>query len=413
MARLRLAGGDGDGNFGHWNSSGPIDIVSEEVCPMVSRMAVNQGSSHRWAPAVSALASLAIIGSGCSGPTGIQAVSAIHVQPSAIALLVHGQATLRATAVDAAGRVLATHQVYWSSEDANIATVSSDGVVTAVTPGRVSIAASADGVTGMAIVTVSAVTVAEVVIVPETLAVAPSATGQLRATAYDPSGNVVSGLPAAWGSSDQSVASVDSSGKVTGVSPGTATVTAAIAGHVASATIVVATPAEVDIAGCTGGTLDQTVLGNLVVNGDIDGQCAATLRSTSGSIEIRGKIDHASTANLTAATSISIDDQIDGGSQVQATAGAGFSLGNDVNGDKRGAASTLTVWNCSSLTVGGDIHNGAQVMLHSRGPISIGGQLNDPNTLVVWWAPSFVVSGGINGGAQAIKQNWGGFPDTY
>jgi hypothetical protein len=76
-------------------------------------------------------------------------------------------------------------------------------------------------------------------------------------------------------------------------------------------------------------------------------------------------------------------------------------------------ASTLTVWNSSSLTVGGDIHGGVQVKLHSRGPIAIGGQLQDHNTLVLWWAPSFVVSGGVHGGAQAIKQNWGGFPDSY
>jgi hypothetical protein len=380
---------------------------------MTIRMAVNHGSSHRWAPTIAAVASLAISGGGCSGPTGIQAISAIRIQPSAIALLVARQTTLQATAVDAAGRVLAMDHVYWSSEDTTIATVSSGGIVTAVTPGRARIAASAEGVTGIAIVTVSAVTVAEVVVVPETLTVAPNAAGQLRATAYDPSGNVVTGLPAAWGSSAPSVATVNASGTVTGVSPGMATVTAAIAGRVGSATILVATPPEVDIAGCNGGTLNRAVPGNLVVNGDIDGQCTATLRSTSGSIEIRGKIDHASTADLTAATGISIDDQIDGGSQVQITAGASFSLGSDVTGSNMGTASMLTVWNSSSLTVAGNIQSGVQVKLHSHGPIAIGGQLHDHNTLVLWWAPSFTVSGGIKGGAQAIKQNWGDFPDSY
>jgi Bacterial Ig-like domain (group 2) len=380
---------------------------------MAIRTAVNQGGSHRWVRAIAAVACLVISGGGCSGPTGIQAVSAIRVQPSAIALLVPRQTTLRATAVDAAGRVLAMSRVYWSSEDTTIATVSSSGVVTAVTPGRARIAASAEGVTGIAIVTISAVTVAEVVVLPETLTVTPNATGQLRATAYDPSGNVVTGLSAAWGSSEPSVATVSASGTVTGVSPGMATVTAAIAGRVASATIRVATPPEVDIAGCNGGTLNRTVPGNLVVNGDIDGQCTATLRSTSGSIEIRGKIDHASTADLTAATSISIDDQIDGGSQVQVTAGASFSLGNDLTGSTMGTASTLTVWNSSSLTVAGNIQGGVQVKLHSHGSIAIGGQLHDHNTLVLWWAPSFTVSGGIKGGAQAIKQNWGDFPDRY
>ena len=137
----------------------------------------------------------------------------------------------------------------------------------------------------------------------------------------------MTGLSATWGSSEQTVATVNASGTVTGVSPGRATVTVSVAGRVAPATIIVATPPEVDIAGCNGGTLDQTAAGNLVVNGDIDGQCTATLRSTFGSIEIHGKIDHASTANLVAATGISIDDQIDGGSQVQVAAGAGFAWG--------------------------------------------------------------------------------------
>ncbi|GEM_PF-3719712 len=380
---------------------------------MAIRKAVDRGSTCRWVPAIAAVASLVISGSGCSAPTGIQTVSAIRIQPSAIALLVPRQTTLRATAVDARGRVVTMDQVYWSSEDTTIATVSSSGVVTAVTPGRARIAASAEGVTGIAVVTVSAVTVAEVVVVPETLRVVPNAMGQLRATAYDASGNVVTGLSAVWGSSAQSVATVNSSGTVTGVAPGTATVTAAIAGQVASATIVVATPPEVDIAGCNGGTLNQTVPGNLVVKGNIDSQCKATLRSTSGSVEIRGKIDHASTADLTAATSVSIDDQIDGGSQVQVTAGAGFSLGTDVTGSATGTASTLTVLDCSALNVGGNIQGGVQVKLHSHGPITIGGQVQDRNTLVLWWAPSFAVRGGINGGAQAIKQNWGDFPDSY
>jgi uncharacterized protein YjdB len=207
---------------------------------MASRMPVGQGRNHWWPPALTALASLVIIGGGCSGATDIQAVSAIHVQPATVALFVPGQATLRVAAVDAAGQVLAMHQVYWSSEDTNIATVSSSGVVTAVTPGRARIAASADGVTGIAVVTVSAVTVTDVVIVPDTLTVAQNATGQLLATAYDASGNIVQGLSTVWGSSQQSVATVNASGTVTGVSTGTATVTAAIAGHVASATIVVA-----------------------------------------------------------------------------------------------------------------------------------------------------------------------------
>ena len=115
-------------------------------------------------------------------------------------------------------------------------------VVTAAATGRVNVAASAGGVTGIAIVTVSPVSVADVVVVPETLTVMPKGTGQLNAAAFGPSGNEVAGLSVVWGSSHQSVATVDASGRVTGVTPGISTVTAAMAGRVASATVVVEKP---------------------------------------------------------------------------------------------------------------------------------------------------------------------------
>jgi len=49
---------------------------------------------------------------------------------------------------------------------------------------------------------------------------------QLTATAYDSQGRALQGAVFAWSSSDQFVASVDSSGVVTGVYSGRATITA-------------------------------------------------------------------------------------------------------------------------------------------------------------------------------------------
>jgi uncharacterized protein YjdB len=186
-----------------------------------------------------ALALLAVAGVACSHATAVTTVSVIDVSPATANVVVRQQVTLRATLKDAAGHALAGPHLFWSSEDSAVAVVSSSGVVTAVAPGRVRVAASAEGVTGTAVVTVLGVSVVTVVIVPDTLTITRGNTGQLRATAYDAGGNAVTGLAVAWGSGNQSVATVDAAGTVSGVATGTAGVTAAIAGRIGSATVVV------------------------------------------------------------------------------------------------------------------------------------------------------------------------------
>jgi hypothetical protein len=355
----------------------------------------------------------AAVSTDCSRATAVHAVAKVAVTPQTATLIVNRQVTLRASLVDPTGRVVAGPSVYWSSEDTMIARVSSIGVVTGVSPGGVLIAASAGGTSGTATVTVSAVPVTSVTIVPDTLTVAPGANGRLRATAYDTSGHVVGGLTVTWGSGNAAVATVDTSGQVTGVGAGSTRISASIGGRTASATAVVAVPPPVVIAGCNGGTLSETAAAPIVVTGNIDNQCQATLTSTAGSIEIQGTIDHASTAILVATGGIAIDNQINGGSAVQVMAGRAFTAAGDVGGTNGATVSTLTVFDCDSLAVGGNIHNGAQAELHSHGPITIAGAVHDSGTTVVWWAPSLVVTGGIDPAAQVVKENWGGFPDQY
>ena len=72
---------------------------------MASRMVASQSSTRRRSLAIIAVTTIAIIAiivSGCSSATDVSAVSAIRIQPSTVALLVDGQRTLHATAVDAA-----------------------------------------------------------------------------------------------------------------------------------------------------------------------------------------------------------------------------------------------------------------------------------------------------------------------
>ena len=62
---------------------------------------------------------------------------------------------------------------------------------------------------------------------------------QLTGTAQDASGNTISGKTFSWSSADQSVATVNSSGLVTAVANGSATVTATTDGVNGTATVVV------------------------------------------------------------------------------------------------------------------------------------------------------------------------------
>lgn len=82
-------------------------------------------------------------------------VSAVTVaSPIGFILAVGGSAALTARATDAAGSPVAT-SFAWSSDDERVATVSTSGRVTAVTPGATTIRATADGVEGTADVTVA------------------------------------------------------------------------------------------------------------------------------------------------------------------------------------------------------------------------------------------------------------------
>src|SRR5215472_16666097 len=98
--------------------------------------------------------------SACTSTTGVQQIATISLVPSSLRLVVHDQATLHASLVDPAGHAVTGVPIFWSSEDSSIATVSSDGVVTAMSAGAVRIAASAEGASATATVTVSSVHVA-------------------------------------------------------------------------------------------------------------------------------------------------------------------------------------------------------------------------------------------------------------
>lgn len=85
-------------------------------------------------------------------------------------------------------------------------------------------------------------------VVPATAQVVIDRTLQLIAVARDSDSVAFVGVPVTWTSSNNAVVSVQSSGRVTGMAAGTATITATGAGFTATATITAVTPASIVLA---------------------------------------------------------------------------------------------------------------------------------------------------------------------
>jgi hypothetical protein len=147
----------------------------------------------------------------------------------------------------------------WTSSDNTIASVDTNGTVTGLTPGLVTITAALGGVSGSSDVTVESVTALQST--PALVTIAQSTSGQFNATATLSDGtsqNVTGSV--VWTSSAPSVAIMNSAsgtkGDAIGISAGVSTITAALAGQVAAAQVTV-----------TGATLDSIAI--TPVNPDI------------------------------------------------------------------------------------------------------------------------------------------------
>lgn len=147
-------------------------------------------------------------------------------------------------AKDAGGKPLAATPTLASSNE-GVARVDQSGLVTAVAVGSATITATVRGVSGNALVTVE-VPVASVRITPESVYVAPGATLQLAAKAYDAAGVELAGRPITWATSDDRRVSVSLSGLLTWRGPGGATITASSSGR--SDTAKVSTGGDIAVA---------------------------------------------------------------------------------------------------------------------------------------------------------------------
>ncbi|MEO7083172.1 MAG: Ig-like domain-containing protein, partial [Gemmatimonadaceae bacterium] len=166
-------------------------------------------------------------------------VASVTVAPATASIIVGATTTLVPTLKDASNNVLTGRVITWSSSATGVATVSASGVVTGVSAGSATITATSEGQSGTATITVTVVPVASVTVTPSSATVRVGNSRSLNATVKDTKGKVLSGITVVWTSSDASVATVDASGRVTGVAIGTATITATVDDKSDSALITV------------------------------------------------------------------------------------------------------------------------------------------------------------------------------
>ena len=197
----------------------------------------------RWVWRGMLLVHAVLLGSAC-GVTDTDEptpVGTIVVTPKTMEIAAGGTGALDAEVTDGAGTVLRGRRVVWASANASVATVSDNGVVTGVSSGRVDVAATVEGKSDVASVTVVPLParVATVRIAPDVVDLVVAAGTNLIATPYDGRGTPISGRTVVWTTNNATVAAVSQSGRLTALVPGTAVITAVIDGIAGNAAVTV------------------------------------------------------------------------------------------------------------------------------------------------------------------------------
>lgn len=168
---------------------------------------------------------------GFAGITAIAPVTAVTVTSPVTSLQTGLTAQLEIAPRDANGTPLSRAFTITSSNP-SVATVTSTGLVTAVAAGTTTITVTSEGITGSVPLTVVApAPVSTVTIAPTGALLLAGGTQQLTVTLRDASGTVLTGRPITYTSSAPAVATVSSTGLVTQVTAGVATITATSEGR--------------------------------------------------------------------------------------------------------------------------------------------------------------------------------------
>ncbi len=182
-------------------------------------------------------------------PPPTPVATSITVTPSSHTLgSIGATVQLMATVKDQNNNTMSGQTVTWSSANTAVATVSAQGLVSAVSNGTAQITARSGNASGRATVTVAEPVPTRITISPSSRTLeAIGETVQLMATVRDQRNNVMTGQTVTWSSGDDAVATVSEEGLVTAVSNGMVDITAQSGSLSSTATISVSEPVPTTI----------------------------------------------------------------------------------------------------------------------------------------------------------------------
>ena len=181
--------------------------------------------------------------------TVVALVTDVSVTPPALTVEKDRSASLTAAVLPEYAN---DHSVTWTSSNESVAVVDQNGSVTGVSPGTVIITATANDASGEraeCAVEVIPVQVRSLTLSAETLTVSAHKSEQLQIVDVSPSD--AADRSVTWSSSNDTVATVDSTGKVTGVAMGTAIITATANGGSGVAAVCEVTVPEIKVRSLT------------------------------------------------------------------------------------------------------------------------------------------------------------------
>ena len=194
--------------------------------------------------------SLVLASAGCGGNSSSTAktMRSIAVSPSPATIAAAATQQFAATATYSDGTTAnVTTTATWTSATTTVATISASGLATAVASGSSTITASQSGVSGTAMLTVSAstATLTSIAVTPNSASIAVGATQQFTATGTYSDGSTKNlSSTATWTSGTPTVATISASGLATAVASGSTTITASLNGVNGKATLTVSAASQ-------------------------------------------------------------------------------------------------------------------------------------------------------------------------
>ena len=214
------------------------------------------------ASGVASLLSITLLIAACGGSSEPDVVVAsVEVSPTTASPQVGQTLQLSAAVKDAAGTILSGQTVAWSSSAPSVASVSASGLVTAATLGTTVVTAASGNKVGVATITVIPPPIASITVSPAIDTILIGESLQLVPTMRDASNNIVTGRTINWTSSATTIATVSSSGLVSGIGDGNVIVTASVDSRIATSTIRVFSRCSTALALPI--TVGQTINGSL------------------------------------------------------------------------------------------------------------------------------------------------------